>query len=69
MKKILFFVFLTICFSLSSQIYSTGTETLLPGLTANIEINGNTFITKLTLAGPSDAVSYTHLTLPTNREV
>ena len=54
MKKILFFVFLTICFSLSSQIYSTGTETLLPGLTANIEINGNTYITKLTLAGPSD---------------
>tara|TARA_B110000238_G_scaffold62990_1_gene69059 strand:- start:3193 stop:3975 length:783 start_codon:yes stop_codon:yes gene_type:complete len=54
MKKIFFFIFLTICFSLSSQIYSTGTETLLPGLTANIEINGNTFITKLTLAGPSD---------------
>tara|TARA_B110000259_G_scaffold1578_1_gene1876 strand:+ start:143 stop:925 length:783 start_codon:yes stop_codon:yes gene_type:complete len=54
MKKIFFFIFLTICFSLSSQIYSTGTETLLPGLTANIEINGNTFITKLTLSGPSD---------------
>ena len=54
MKKIFFFIFLTICFSLSSQIYSTGTQTLLPGLTANIEINGNTFITKLTLSGPSD---------------
>ena len=54
MKKIFFFVFLTICFSLSSQIYSTGTETLLPGLTANIEINGSTYVTKLTLAGPSD---------------
>ena len=54
MKKIFFFIFLTICFSLSSQIYSTGTETLLPGLTANIEINGSTYVTKLTLAGPSD---------------
>jgi hypothetical protein len=54
MKKILLIFFLTTTFSLFAQIFSTGTQTLLPGLTANIEIDKNAFTTTLTLAGPSD---------------
>lgn len=54
MKKIVFIFYLSISSSLLAQIVTTGTQTLLPGLTTNIEINGNTFTTKLTLSGPSD---------------
>ena len=54
MKKILLIFFLTTTFSLFAQIFSTGTQTLLPGLTANIEIDKNAFTTTLTLSGPSD---------------
>jgi len=53
-RKIVLILFLTTSFSLFSQSFTTGTQTLLTGLTANITINGETFITKLTLAGPSD---------------
>tara|TARA_B110000003_G_C16611150_1_gene519481 strand:- start:30 stop:245 length:216 start_codon:yes stop_codon:yes gene_type:complete len=54
MKKIVFIFYLSISSSLLAQIVTTGTQTLLPGLTTNIEINGNTLTTKLTLSGPSD---------------
>ena len=54
MKKILFILFVANSIPSFSQVFSTGTHTLLAGLTANIEINGNTFKTKLTLEGPSD---------------
>ena len=53
-RKIVLILFLTTSFSLFSQSFTTGTQTLLTGLTANITINGETFITTLTLAGPSD---------------
>lgn len=54
MKKIVFIFYLSISTPLLAQIVSTGTQTLLPGLSANIEVNGNTFTTKLILSGPSD---------------
>ena len=53
-RKIVLTLFLTTSFSLFSQSFTTGTQTLLTGLTANITIDGETFITTLTLAGPSD---------------
>jgi len=53
-RKIVCIIFLTTSFSLFSQSFSTGTQTLLSGLTANITIDGETFTTTLTLTGPSD---------------
>ena len=53
-RKIVLIIFLTTSFSLFSQSFSTGTQTLLSGLTANITIDGETFTTTLTLTGPSD---------------
>ena len=55
MKKILLFLFLTTSISLFAQSFSTGTQTLLSGLTANINIDADTEITTLTLTGPSNA--------------
>jgi len=40
---------------LFAQSFSTGTQTLLSGLTANINIDADTDITTLTLTGPSNA--------------
>ena len=53
-RKIVHIIFLTTSFSLFSQSFSTGTQTLLSGLTANITIDGETFTTTLTLTGPTD---------------
>ena len=53
-RKIVLIIFLTTSFSLFSQSFSTGTQTLLSGLTANITIDVETFTTTLTLTGPSD---------------
>ena len=55
MKKILLILFLTSSISLFAQSFSTGTQTLLSGLTANINIDADTEITTLTLTGPSNA--------------
>ena len=55
MKKTLLILFLTSSFSLFAQSFSTGTQTLLTGLTANINIDDDTDITTLTLIGPSNA--------------
>jgi len=55
MKKTLLILFLTTSISLFAQSFSTGTQTLLSGLTANINIDADTNITTLTLAGPSNA--------------
>jgi hypothetical protein len=55
MKKTLLILFLTSSFSLLSQSFSTGTQTLLTGLTANINIDDDTDTTTLTLTGPSNA--------------
>ena len=55
MKKTLLILFLTTSISLFAQSFSTGTQTLLSGLTANINIDADTDITTLTLAGPSNA--------------
>ncbi len=55
MKKILLILFLTSSISLFAQSFSTGTQTLLSGLTANINIDADTDITTLTLTGPSNA--------------
>jgi len=52
MKKTLLFLFLTTSISLFAQSFSTGTQTLLSGLTANINIDADTEITTLTLTGP-----------------
>ncbi|MDA9584903.1 T9SS type A sorting domain-containing protein [Flavobacteriaceae bacterium] len=54
MKKTLLILFLTTSFSLFAQSFSTGTEPLTSGLTANINIDNDTGTTTLTLAGPSD---------------
>jgi hypothetical protein len=55
MKKTLLIIFLTTSISLFAQSFSTGTQTLLSGLTANINIDADTDITTLTLTGPSNA--------------
>ncbi|MDB2674877.1 DOMON domain-containing protein, partial [Flavobacteriaceae bacterium] len=55
MKKILLILFLTSSISLFAQSFSTGTQTLLSGLTANINIDADTDTTTLTLTGPSNA--------------
>ena len=55
MKKTLLILFLTSSISLFAQSFSTGTQTLLSGLTANINIDADTDITTLTLTGPSNA--------------
>ena len=55
MKKTLLILFLTTSISLFAQSFSTGTQTLLSGLTANINIDADTEITTLTLTGPSNA--------------
>ena len=55
MKKILLSLFLISSFTLFAQSFSTGTQTLLYGLTANINIDADTDITTLTLTGPSNA--------------
>ena len=54
MKKTLLILFLTTSFSLFAQSFSTGTQTLTSGLTANINIDNDTGTTTLTLAGPSN---------------
>jgi len=55
MKKTLLYLFLISSFTLFAQSFSTGTQTLLSGLTANINIDADTDITTLTLTGPSNA--------------
>jgi len=55
MKKTLLSLFLISSFTLFAQSFSTGTQTLLSGLTANINIDADTEITTLTLTGPSNA--------------
>ena len=55
MKKTLLSLFLISSFTLFAQSFSTGTQTLLSGLTANINIDADTDITTLTLTGPSNA--------------
>tara|TARA_B110000444_G_C18773641_1_gene563841 strand:+ start:1109 stop:1336 length:228 start_codon:yes stop_codon:yes gene_type:complete len=50
----LFILFVANSIPLFSQVFSIGTHTLLAGLNANIEIDGNTFTTKLILADSSD---------------
>jgi len=54
MKKTLLILFLITSSSLFAQIFSTGTQTLSSGLTANINIDNDTGTTTLTLAGPSN---------------
>ena len=54
MKKTLLILFLITSSSLFAQSFSTGTQTLLSGLTANITIDGDTGTTTLTLTGPSN---------------
>jgi len=54
MKKTLLILFLITSSSLFAQSFSTGTQTLSSGLTANINIDNDTGTTTLTLAGPSD---------------
>ena len=54
MKKILLILFLTSSISLFAQSFSTGTQTLSSGLTANINIDNDTGTTTLTLAGQSN---------------
>ena len=54
MKNLVLILYLSISSSLIAQIVTTGTQTLLPGFTTNIEIDGNTFTTKLILSGPSN---------------
>ena len=55
MKKTLLFIFLIGASGLFAQTFSTGTQTLLTNLSAEIEIDGTTNITTLTLNGPSNA--------------
>lgn len=55
MKKTLLFIFLIGASSLFAQTFSTGTQTLLTGLSAEVVIDGPTSTTTLTLAGPSNA--------------
>ena len=55
MKKTLLSLFLISSFTLFAQSFSTGTQTLLSGLTANINIDADTNITTLTLTGLSNA--------------
>lgn len=55
MKKTLLFIFLIGASSLFAQTFSTGTQTLLTGLSAEISISSDTNMTTLTLAGPSNA--------------
>ena len=54
MKKTLLILFLITSSSLFAQSFSTGTQTLSSGLTANLNIDNDTGTTTLTLAGPSD---------------
>jgi len=54
MKKTLLILFLITSSSLFAQSFSTGTQTLLSGLTTSINIDNDTGTTTLTLAGPSD---------------
>ena len=54
MKKTLLILFLITSSSLFAQSFSTGTQTLTSGLTANINIDNDTGTTTLTLAGPSN---------------
>jgi hypothetical protein len=55
MKKTLLFAFLISASSLFAQSFSTGTQTLLTNLSAEISISSDTNMTTLTLAGPSNA--------------
>ena len=54
MKKTLLILYLITSSSLFAQSFSTGTQTLSSGLTANINIDNDTGTTTLTLAGPSN---------------
>ena len=54
MKKTLLILFLITSSSLFAQSFSTGTQTLSSGLTANINIDNDTGTTTVTLAGPSN---------------
>jgi hypothetical protein len=54
MKKTLLFIFLVATSHLFAQTFSTGTQTLLSNLSAEIEVNGTTDTTTLTISGPSN---------------
>jgi hypothetical protein len=54
MKKTLLFIFLVATSHLFAQAFSTGTQTLLSNLSAEIEVNGTTGKTTLTISGPSN---------------
>lgn len=54
MKKTLLFIFLVATSHLFAQTFSTGTQTLLSNLSAEIEVNGTTDKTTLTISGPSN---------------
>tara|TARA_R110001632_G_scaffold43376_6_gene110143 strand:+ start:152300 stop:153046 length:747 start_codon:yes stop_codon:yes gene_type:complete len=55
MKKTLLSLFLIATTSLFAQSFTTGTQTLLTGLTAEVVIDGPSNTTTLTLEGPSNA--------------
>lgn len=55
MKKTLLSLFLIATTGLFAQSFTTGTQTLLTGLTAEVVIDGPSNTTTLTLAGPSNA--------------
>jgi hypothetical protein len=54
MKKTLLFIFLVATSHLFAQTFSTGTQTLLSNLSAEIEVNGSNDKTTLTISGPSN---------------
>jgi hypothetical protein len=54
MKKTLLFIFLVATSHLFAQTFSTGTQTLLSNLSAEIEVDGTTDTTTLTISGPSN---------------
>jgi hypothetical protein len=54
MKKTLLFIFLIATSHLFAQTSSTGMQTLLSNLSAEIEVNGTTDRTTLTISGPSN---------------
>jgi hypothetical protein len=54
MKKTLLFIFLIATSHLSAQTSSTGMQTLLSNLSAQIDVNGTNNTTTLTISGPSN---------------
>ena len=72
MKQTLLFIFLLTSVGLIAQTFSTGEQTLLSNLKANIVIDGNTNITTLTLKGPSDrwfAIGFGGLSMSSQADV